>query len=128
MKKRQFIKILHQFDRLIKGSVDLYLTLIESYGDGEKGLGIDMIQLSIMMLLDWKADQNKIIVGKENRVADLILYETDFIPEQSLQFEGQIIWHYKKKNLPAELKQDCKIHFDIENLEKKRIPYRIDFS
>ena len=79
------------------------------------------------MLLSFQLDKGIVKIGKENRIKQITLEENGHEINKFIIFSGEIRWIYKKKNIDTEIEQNIAITFDLTNIDKKRIPYKIEF-
>ncbi len=124
MKKRIYLKILHEFERNLTDAVYIYLTRPE--GEEFYKISIQLVEIGLWMLFCFLAEQKKIIIGKENQVDSITLKEIEYVPKKSIAFEGNAKWIYKKKNRPKEYDQIFRIKFDLT--VEKGYPYHIDYK
>jgi hypothetical protein len=125
MKKRIYLKILHEFEEGLSDALRIYVNRPE--GNEFYDISIEFVQVSVSMLLNFQAERGIIRVGKENWIQKAVLKETYYELNKAVEFEGNINWIYKKKNLPIEHNQMIKIRFDLTNIDKKRLPYEIEY-
>jgi hypothetical protein len=79
------------------------------------------------MLLNFQAERAIIRIGKENWIKKTILNETHYELNKAIEFEGNIHWIYKKKDVTIEHNQMIKLTFDLADIDKKRLPFGIEY-
>ncbi len=125
MNKRIYRKIIHEFEEGLSDFIRMYLDRPE--GDDFEDISIEFIQLGLSMLLTFQADKGIIRIGNENWIEEISLKETHHELKKAIEFEGNIKWIYKKKNVPTEFNQGISIKFDLTDHNKKRLPFRIEY-
>jgi len=125
MNRRVYHKILHEFERALTDAIRIYLSRPQRENFQE--ISLDLIKISALMLLSFQLDKGIVKIGKENRIKQITLEENGHEINKFIIFSGEIRWIYKKKNIDTEIEQNIAITFDLTNIDKKRIPYKIEF-
>jgi len=94
MKKRIYVKSLHEFEKSLSNAVRIYLKRPE--GEQFKDISLQFLQVCLCVLLSFQADRKIIRIGTENMITKVILAERDYEPNRFVEFEGSIEWVYKK--------------------------------